>query len=117
MQLRLTIRRTRYIIQLPAMWLGGADQRFPLIPQAQPSLRCCSCPVSAGEARERTTSLARCNLRAVAAVSIAVACMLIGSASGVARATTGPSNNLPPTYKVSSKFGQRFVGQYILKSV
>ena len=43
--------------------------------------------------------------------------MLIGSASGVARATTGPSNNLPPTYKVSSKFGQRFVGQYILKSV
>lgn len=59
------------------------------------------------------------NLRSVAG-TVGLACLLAAGAlgpTGVARATTGPSSNLPATYKVSSKFGQQFVGQYILKSV
>lgn len=59
------------------------------------------------------------DLRRVAG-AVVVACLLTAGAlgpTGVARATTGPSSNLPSTYKVSSKFGQQFVGQYILKSV
>ena len=59
------------------------------------------------------------NLRRVAGTAI-IAGLLAACAcgpGGVARATTGPSANLPATYKVSSKFGQQFVGQYILKSV
>ncbi len=51
---------------------------------------------------------------------VVVACLLAAGAlvpAGGARATTGPSSNLPSTYKVSSKFAQQFVGQYILKSV
>ena len=51
---------------------------------------------------------------------VAVACLLAGSTLGaadMARATTGPSVNLAPTYKVSSKFGRQFIGQYVLKSI
>ncbi len=58
------------------------------------------------------------NLRRVAGM-VVVACLLAAGAlgpGGVARATTGPSSNLPATYKVSSKFGQQFIGQYILTS-
>ncbi len=59
------------------------------------------------------------NLRRVAGTTV-IACLLAASAlgpTGVARATTGPSANLAPTYKVSSKFSRQFIGQYILKSV
>lgn len=59
------------------------------------------------------------NLRSVAG-TVVVACLLTAGAlgpGGIARATTGPSSNLPPTYKVSSKFGQQFIGQYIMTSV
>jgi len=60
------------------------------------------------------------NLRRVAGTIIVSACLFAAGAlesGGVARATTGPSSNLPPTYKVSNKFGQQFIGQYILKSI
>jgi hypothetical protein len=60
------------------------------------------------------------NRRRVAGIVIASACLLAAGVlgpGGVARATTGPSTHLQPTYKVNNKFGQQFVGQYILKSV
>lgn len=50
----------------------------------------------------------------------AATCLLAGgmfAGASVARATTGPSANLPPTFKVGSKFAGQFVGQYTLKSV
>ncbi len=59
------------------------------------------------------------NLRKGAGTVIVAAYLLAAGAlgPGVARATTGPSYNLPPTYPVSSKFAKQFIGQYILTSV
>lgn len=60
------------------------------------------------------------DLRKVAGTVVASVCLFVGAVFGpvgIVQATTGPSYNLPPTYTVSSKFGQQFVGQYILKSV
>ena len=54
------------------------------------------------------------------ATTLFATCLLAGSMFGgarVAHATTGPSANLPPTFKVGSKFAAQFVGQYTLKSV
>jgi hypothetical protein len=47
-------------------------------------------------------------------------CLVGGTMFGparVAQATTGPTSNRPPTFKVSSKFAGQFVGQYLLKSL
>ncbi|HEY8283282.1 MAG TPA: hypothetical protein VIJ28_02745 [Chloroflexota bacterium] len=60
------------------------------------------------------------NIRYAATAVFAAAGLLIGAAFSAmpsAHATTGPSANLPTTFKVSSKFAGQFVGQYVLKSV
>jgi hypothetical protein len=60
------------------------------------------------------------SLRMAVGTLVTAACILTASMAGTlntAHATTGPSQNLKPTFRVSSKFGQQFVGQYILKSI
>lgn len=56
-----------------------------------------------------------------AATALLIAAGLLATsvlgATGAAHATTGPSANLPATFKVNSKFAGRFIGQYVLKSV
>ena len=53
--------------------------------------------------------------------TLALAAALLGGSTtgsaGIAHATTGPSVDLPPTFRVPGKFAAQFLGQYILKSV
>ena len=59
-------------------------------------------------------------IRHTAVAVLAAAGLLAGatfSALPAARATTGPSQSLPKTFKVNSKFAGQFIGQYVLKSV
>lgn len=53
--------------------------------------------------------------------TLALAAALLGGSAtgsaGVAHATTGPSVDLPTTFRVPGKFAAQFLGQYILKSV
>lgn len=55
------------------------------------------------------------------AVGFVISTILLGaSVAGtgpIAHATTGPSQNLPPTFKVKSAFARQFIGQYVLISV
>lgn len=59
------------------------------------------------------------SIRHTAAALFAAVGLLTGTAftAPVAQATTGPSANMPKTFKVKSQFAGQFVGQYILKSV
>jgi len=59
------------------------------------------------------------SIRHTAAALFAAAGLLTGTAftAHVAQATTGPSANMPKTFKVKSQFAGKFVGQYILKSI
>jgi hypothetical protein len=59
-------------------------------------------------------------IRHTAAGLLAAIGLLSGSTFGAieaAHATTGPSANLPKTFKVKSAFAAKFVGEYTLKSV
>jgi|SwirhisoilCB1_FD_contig_81_1674875_length_3069_multi_3_in_0_out_0_2 hypothetical protein len=59
-------------------------------------------------------------IRHSVAALLAAAGLLTGTGMStlhVAQATTGPSTNMPKTFKVQSKFAGKFVGQYTLKSV
>ncbi len=63
------------------------------------------------------TAVPRRSMLFAACALLVSALLLAGTSTAVVRATTGPSANHPPTFKVNNKFAALFTGEFTLKSV